>query len=285
MKSLRYALWLFFIFIGLTLLIMLGSAFSKNGSIDLYDCSNENTSFNNGETLLYKTYYNWKLIWIPAGEVKFTVEEKDTYYKLTVLGKSYSSYDNFFRVNDYYSTTIDKETMQPITFVRKIEEGKYRKYDSLYFDHKTLLVHSYNGKTKEVAVKKIFDIDDCTLDLISVMYSLRNTTVENYNPGEYIDISMFIDEETFPIHVVYEKKEIKKIKDLGKYPTLKIRPELIVGNIFKKGDIMNIWISDDKNKIPLLIETPISIGTIKVVLKSYSGLRHEGILNKSSKKK
>ena len=43
---------------------------------------------------------------------------------------------------------------------------------------------------------------------------------------------------------------------------------------------MNIWVTDDKNKVPLLIETPISIGSLKAVLKSYSGLRNSTVLEK-----
>jgi hypothetical protein len=37
---------------------------------------------------------------------------------------------------------------------------------------------------------------------------------------------------------------------------------------------MTVWVSDDKNKIPIYIETPISVGTIKVHLMSYKGLRN-----------
>ena len=243
-----------------------------------YDCDVENTSFDKGEELVYKTYYNWKFVWVPAGEVRFRVHEQEDELKLEAIGKSYPSYDSFFRVRDYYSTIIDKKTLRPKTFVRYIEEGKYRKFDSLYFDQKNGIIESFNGKQKEKAKHKQFDIDPCTLDLLSVMYSLRNTKVDEYDPGDFLDIVMFMDEEKYPIHVVYEKKEVKKIKNLGKYATLKIRPELIVGNIFKEGDVMNIWVSDDKNKVPLLIESPVSIGSVKAVLKSYSGLRNASIL-------
>ncbi|MEM9544477.1 MAG: DUF3108 domain-containing protein [Bacteroidota bacterium] len=242
------------------------------------DCSKENNSFAHGEELIYKAYYNWKIVWIPAGEVRFRVYEYENEYQLEAVGKSYTSYDNFFRVRDYYSTRIDKKTLIPKTFVRNIEEGNYRKFDSLNFDQKNNVVHSFNGKVKEEAQYKQFAIDSCTLDLLSVMYSLRNTNVDAYKPGDYLDIEMFIDEEMYPIHVIYEEKEEKKIKDMGKFPTLKIKPELIVGNVFKKGDVMNIWVTDDLNKIPLLIESPISIGSVKAVLKSYSGLRNATIL-------
>lgn len=255
------------------------SGFGLSIERNLTDCAKENTSFKEGEELVYKVYYNWKFVWVPAGEVKFRVSENDQDFKLEAIGKSYSSYDNFFRVRDYYATTVDKSTLRPKTFVRHIEEGNYRKFDSLYFDQKNGMLQSFNGKTKDVAKNKQFDIDPCTLDLLSVMYSLRNTKVDNYSPGDFLDIVMFMDEEKFPIHVIYEKQEDKKIKDLGKFPSLKIKPELIVGNIFKEGDVMNIWVSDDENKVPLLIESPISIGSVKAVLKSYSGLRHPTILS------
>lgn len=264
-------------------LIFLFFAFSEPTTLLNHDCAKANTSFIGGEELVYKTYYNWKIVWIPAGEVKFRIFDEGDDYVLEAVGKSYPSYNNFFKVNDYYSSRIDKNTLLPKTFVRQIEEGNYRKFDSLYFDQKNEKLYSFNGKTKATAINKIFDIDPCTLDLLSVMYSLRNTNVDQYRPGEYLSISMFIDEETYPIKVIYENKENKKIKDLGKYPSIKVKPELVVGNVFKKGDVMNIWVSNDKNKIPLLIESPISIGSVKAVLKSYTGLRHDSVLNEMKK--
>jgi len=110
------------------------------------------------------------------------------------------------------------------------------------------------------------------------MYSLRNTAVDEYEEGDHLDISMFLDKEVFPIKVNYLGKEEKKVKSLGRYPAIKVNPQLVVGEVFKKGDIMHIWVSDDDNKVPLLIESPISVGSVKAVLKSYKGLRHDGIL-------
>ena len=38
---------------------------------------------------------------------------------------------------------------------------------------------------------------------------------------------------------------------------------------------MNVWVTDDENKIPLLIESPVSVGSVKAVLKEYNGLRYD----------
>ena len=39
--------------------------------------------------------------------------------------------------------------------------------------------------------------------------------------------------------------------------------------------IVNLRIFDDENKIPLYVETPISVGYIKTKIKSYKGLKHK----------
>lgn len=265
-------------FIKLVFLVgILGLSSSKyldSSSKDKYSCHLENTSFQAGEEIIYKLYYNWKFVWIPAGEIKFSVQETENEFKYNGVGKSYTSYDNFFRVRDYYESTVDKKTLKPKHFVRYVEEGDYRKYDSLSFDYESYLIHSYNGKTKEEARYETFSMDTCQLDLLSVMYYLRNINTNLYQPGDAIDIEMFFDREVYPIHIKYLKKEVKKIKNIGKCNSILIQPQLIVGNIFKEGDVMKIWVSDDENKIPLMIESPISVGSVKGVLKQHSGLRY-----------
>jgi hypothetical protein len=49
---------------------------------------------------------------------------------------------------------------------------------------------------------------------------------------------------------------------------------LIKGTIFEGGEKMTVWVSDDENKIPLRVNTPITVGSIKVDLIGYKNLRH-----------
>ncbi len=85
-----------------------------------------------------------------------------------------------------------------------------------------------------------------------------------------------MDKETWPLKVRYKGREVgKKIKGQGKFRTHKFNPEVIVGNVFKEDSQMSVWVTDDQNKIPLLIESPVSVGSVKVVLKSYKGLKYD----------
>ena len=94
--------------------------------------------------------------------------------------------------------------------------------------------------------------------------------------GQHIPIKIFMDKEIWPLKIQYRGREDRtKVKGQGRFKTIKFGPEVIEGYVFKKDTQMNVWVSDDQNKIPLLIESPLSVGSIKAVLKSYKGLKYE----------
>lgn len=242
-------------------------------------CALSNESFINGETIVYKIYYNWGLIWIPAGEAKFVLRETESEYITDVIGATYSSYDEVFKVRDRYRSHIDKETLLPNAFVREISQGNYERYDSMLFDQKALKVREFYGKSKSSAKERNFDLNQCTQDLVSVLYHLRNRDITNVQAGSKLPVSFFFSKRLYELDVDIIELERKKIKELGKYEVIKARPELITGSIFDEDSYMDVWVSNDQNKLPLLIESPLSVGKVKAVLKSYDNLRYPLVEN------
>ncbi|QLH30932.1 MAG: DUF3108 domain-containing protein [Candidatus Parvibacillus calidus] len=51
-------------------------------------------------------------------------------------------------------------------------------------------------------------------------------------------------------------------------------PATIEGKVFEKGNTMKMYISEDENQIPLMVETSLKVGNVKVILKSYKNLRY-----------
>ncbi len=246
-----------------------------NRPAEVMYCKVENTAIGFSESLVYKAYYNWQFVWIPAGEATFQVRKKGKEIHIKVTGRTYDAYDPFFKVRDYFYSVIDAETMYPKSFVRQVQEGKYTKFDSLVFDHEKSLAISFNGKTKKSALRKIIPLKDCTHDLLSVLYYMRNMDVSRHTPGEFIPTQILFDEKIYPIKVRYAGKEKGlDIDNIGTFSTVKVIPDLITGNVFKDGNKMTVWVSDDGNKLPLLIESPLSVGSAKAILKKYEGLKH-----------
>ncbi len=238
-------------------------------------CEMRNTAFKAGEELTYKVYYNWNFVWLSAGEVTFRVRDVNGEYHLSAHGSTYKSYDWFFKVRDRYDTYIDKKTLLPRLSIRDVAEGKYRLYDEVSFDRNAGKATSLRGKTKDIATPAEYKVDPCVHDILSIVYYARNLNVNTLRSGQEVPINIFVDKEEWNLKVSYlGKDDNKKIRGMGRFRTLQFSPQVIEGYIFKKDARLVIWVTDDDNRMPLLIESPVSIGSVKVVLKSYKGLRY-----------
>lgn len=239
-------------------------------------CFMENKTFQGGEEITYKLYYNWGIMWLSAGEVTFKVNDMGSQYHVAVAGRTYKSYEWFFKVRDYYDTYIDKNSLLPKTAIRNVREGKYRLYDEITFDQENKKASSLRGKTKDVATKKNYNLGECMHDMLSVIYYSRNIDFESYKEGEEFPVKIFMDKEVWPLNVKYKGKQSrKKVKGKGRFNTIKFSPQVVSGRVFKEGEKMMVYVSDDKNRIPLLIESPVSVGSVKAVLKNYKGLKYD----------
>lgn len=246
-------------------------------SVNKQYCTTDNSAFQRGEELTYKMYYNWKFVWVSAGEVTFKVEETPNgQYHVSAIGSTYRSYDSFFKVRDKYHSWLDKETLLPSVSLRDVEEGPYRLYDKVTFDRNQQVAKSLRGKSKDVAETVEYQVEQCIHDILSIIYFTRNLDFGQMEEGEAFPIKIFIDKETWPLQVVYKGKEKKKrIRGQGKFDAMIFSPEVIAGNVFDEGTEVNVWVSDDKNRIPLQVESPLTVGSVKAVLKDYTGLKHE----------
>lgn len=238
-------------------------------------CSLTNNAFQSGEKLTYTIYYNWGLLWLAAGEATFSIKENVNNYLYAAIGKSYSSYNWFFKVDDYFYSYVDKKTLLPYRAKRDINEGGYIIHNDIKFyqnEKKAISTVKVNDKEPKLVEKKF---DSCMFDILSIIYALRNLDKNEINIGDNIPFSMMLDDDVYPLKLEYLKDtHKKKVKKLGKFNSFMISPSIIKGRVFSQDERMKVWISDDENKIPLVIESPLAIGKIKVVLKSHEGLKY-----------
>lgn len=231
-------------------------------------CSAKNTTVQHGEKLRFKVFYNLSAAWVGAGEATFTTKvstmQGRPVYHVTGYGATYSSYDWLFKVRDTYETFIDTATMFPLRFKRDVNEGKYSFTNDVTF---------YQDINKAISKGKSFKVPACVQDVLSSIYYARNIDYSKYKVGDKIPFSLFLDDEVYEIYIRYLGKE-KITTKYGTFNALKIAPLLIEGTIFKGGEKMVVYVSDDANKIPVRVDSPILVGSVKVDLIGYENLRH-----------
>lgn len=231
-------------------------------------CGIINTSFGNGEKMTFKVFYSVIGIYVDAGTAYVNVNKErfnnKMVYHIVADGYSNPTYDWIFKVRDRYESYMDTLSLKPYKFVRNIDEGGYKKYENVTFNHDAKTATSEKG---------VIPIPPCVQDVISAVYYARNINYEKYKPNDKIPFSMFIDDEVFQLSIRYLGKETIKTK-YGKFKAIKLKPLLIKGNIFEGGEKMTIWVSDDANHLPLRVESPITVGSVKVDMMGFGNLRH-----------
>ncbi len=231
-------------------------------------CSVRNHAFKAGEILTYTIFYNVAGIYVNAGTASFntTLESLGSVpvYHVVGTGTSNSSYDWIFKVRDRYESFFDTATLQPYKFIRRIDEGGYKKYENVTFNQQTNIAVSTAGTYK---------VPNCIQDVMSAVYYARNINFDSYKVNDLIPFNMFLDNEVYNLHIRYLGKETIKTK-YGKFRSIKFKPLLVKGTIFEGGEKMTVWVSDDANHIPLRIESPIKVGSVKVDMMGYRNIRY-----------
>jgi hypothetical protein len=151
----------------------------------------------------------------------------------------------------------------PWMFVRRVYEGGVVINQDYTFNH-------YTNKVDVGEGEKV-DVPEGTQDMISAFYSARNLDLSNAKEGDVFLINSIVDKEIWPMKIRYVgKDEINT--EIGKFKCLKFRPIVQKGRIFKQEDDLNVWISDDKNHVPLRAQAKLLIGSIKLDIVSVKNL-------------
>ncbi len=227
----------------------------------------EHNAFKPGEKLTYVVHYGW----VNAGEAVVELKESDRsvlgrkVWVATGKGRSLGAFNTFYKVDDLYETHFDAKGVFPYAFIRRVSEGGY----SFSQDY------VYNQARGEVTTQKkvTHKVPANVQDMLSAFYYARTLDLSNAKPGDIFTIETFLDDELWPLRMKFVGKETVKLRN-GKYNCLKFQPVVQEGRIFKGNDDLNVWITDDGNRIPVLAQAKVLVGSIKMELSDYEGLAH-----------
>ena len=222
----------------------------------------KNESFKRGEHLTFRIHYGV----IDAGMAEIEVKNESKLLNnrntLHIVGTGYSkgAFDWFFKVRDRYESYMDEESLSPVVFIRKVDEGGYHiNQNQLY------------GKDQVSNNGKMYTIPEYTQDMLSAYYFARTMDLSNAKEGDVFSVNSFIDGEIWPLKIRFVGRETIST-DLGEIRCLRFRPIVQKGRVFKKEEDLNVWISDDKNHIPVRAQANVLIGSVKMDLVSYENL-------------
>lgn len=263
-------------FVGILVTIILSAFVGDKNKSDFIPV--KNTSFGFGEVLNYKVTFGI----FTVGKAT-TVVEKKTYtmnsrpcYKVDAYGETLGFVSWITKVNDQWGAYIDTSALVTHVSYRKIKEGRYRKDELITFNHEkdSAEVKVLDRKTGLYSNPLYYPTPDHVRDLVGGFLYLRVIDFHKYKKGDTLTISGFFEDASYHLKIIYLGKE-KIETDLGKMQCHKLIPIVPDNKLFDGENSITVWISDDKNQIPVKIYAKMFIGGTGVELSGFKGLRNQ----------
>ncbi len=230
------------------------------GQKPIHNVVTVNHAFSAGERLTY--LISWSNI-IDAGTAVLEVrEEKQTdgkkVYRLVSTARSSGLVSKFYKVNDTIESIVDSEHLYSLSYRLDQSHGKRKKKREMTFNQsKGTVVVDADGR------QDTYSTPPGILDPLSSLYYVR--TLQDFIVDKPIFVDVHDDDKNWAVEVQTIGRE--KIKtSFGKFNTIKVKTYPRYEGVFQhKGEIY-IWLTDDERKIPVLMKSEISIGSIMATL-------------------
>jgi len=242
----------------------------------------QNAAFQAGEQLTYAVSYKVGFVEPDLATVKFKTINSNVNgipaYRVTAIAEVDSKWKWFFDMRDEYNTWLDKETLRPVYFKNSIKEGSYRTVSEYFYDWDKMeaTTHFKNLKINEPRERTV-PLTNNSFDGVAMFFNMRSKISSTMRPGTTDYINVVMRDKVERLQYKFIGFEERNISGLGRYRTMKFSCQLTTPDdydSFPDGTEFFVWFSDDQNRIPLYLETPIRVGSVKCYLSSYQGLKY-----------
>lgn len=235
-------------------------------------------SFRAGERLSYKAFYNWGVIWVYAADVDFVVSQKyfanRSVYCFESTANSIPRYDWFFKVRDSFKSYVTPDNLSPLFAERNTAEGRLKVYETYAFQHHLNKIYTTVQNSKKPLTRDTIALNPNAYDVLSAVYNARNIDFSRCKINDKIPVKIVLDNQVFPLFIRFLGKETIQDRLQRSFRCYKFSSLLVAGTAFKGGEDVTVWVTDDQNRVPILVEAKVLVGSVKAYLESYDGLKY-----------
>lgn len=184
-------------------------------------------------------------------------------YHLVSEARSNSFCDTFYQVRDLNESWLDARTLTSLGYSKKLREGHFFRDEWVLYDRDagTFVARRTNRDgTFEV---RTGTIPARVQDILSSVYYTRAQPLED-GGQVVVDVNT---PDNWPLVVKVIKRESVKVP-AGRFQTVEVEPAMRREGLFiQKGKRLQLWLSDDPARRPVLMKVEVFFGHITAVLR------------------
>jgi hypothetical protein len=109
------------------------------------------------------------------------------------------------------------------------------------------------------------EIPECVADVVTAFYVVRRQPLR---VGEHLLVPINDGSKTYNVRIEVQAHESIQTP-LGKRAAIRVEPK-VFGGLYRRKGRMQVWFSDDEQRLPLRIKASVAVGNITGNLKSVS---------------
>ena len=193
-------------------------------------------------------------------------------YHIVTTAQSTPLISKFYRVDDRSDSYLAWGPLRSLQFDKQLREGKYRHNSRTAFDHEakmaTFRYLDFGPVPKGVTrleeaerytkyVYQEFPLSSGALDELSVLYFVRTLPLAE---GRTVTAKVFAGKKNWDLEVKVLRRETLDTA-LGPRETFLVEPLLKFEGIFQQKGRVLVWLTQDAERIPVLMTSEIKIGS------------------------
>ena len=220
------------------------------------------------ETLSYSI--DWRLF--SAGKAKVelsTTPPPRSGYQTSLHLESTGIVSKLFKVEDDYSSNMTSAYCAQSSLLTS-HEGSRQRETKITFDaesKKASYLERDRTRNNAVILSQEIDIPPCVHDVLGGLFFIRTLNLE---PGQSTQIPVSDGKKSVMVKVEAQAREDVKTP-AGTFKTIRYEVYLFNGVLYKRAAHVNLWVSDDRRRLPVQIRVRMTftIGTINLQLEKH----------------
>lgn len=168
--------------------------------------------------------------------------------------------DTFYKVRDINESWLDARSLSSLGYAKKLREGSYYRDEWVLYDGGDFLAKiirqdgsfDYKAGTAPISVQ----------DILSSLYYIRS---QDLTPGNEIVLDVNT-KENWPLVIRVIRRETVRVP-AGTFSTILVEPAMRQEGLFiQKGRKLQVWLTDDGRKMPVLMKVEVFFGHISAKL-------------------
>ena len=230
--------------------------------------------FQAGERVNMSVMFKWGAINTEVAQASLTLEQEEDCYHAVMAARTAPFFDVFYKIRENFQSRFSLDELRPMEAFRDTYESGYTATNHFIYDWEAGVIRaevSYRGAAPEF---KEIPLKGLSLDMVTIIYYIRNLDWSQVEAGEVCTLPFAIDDEVFTVSVTCRGREDLKVRKAGRFHAVRLSCTVVAGVLFEGNQELQVWLSDDGNRVPLAVMVPLRVGTVWAWFKGAENLKY-----------